>query len=1316
MKKLKWMLGVMIFIFTVLIFHQSCGQFNPINRSLSSNSTNSINESSENVRRANCSECHNGSFTGNGPKDILNDQELIDKNYVIPGNPEASVLFQAVSTGRMPMGRANLSPEDINILSNWIVNLGLTVQNISPAKLEILDLPSNSYNFSSLVSGATAEHTFVLKNTGQKSAININSSTLGNGFSYKGGTYPGEGGDCRSELLAQQNCRLVISFSPTNVGSYSHSILLNYHSKDDSGEEDTLLSYVFSVSGSATAPPVPNLAVLSISPSAEPFAFDSKVLGDTVPIEQRFTISNTTQISASALNATPLINGPFSFKGGTFPGEGGTCVSGGSLSGNSSCQVVVSYLATTVAGSHSGALTINYNNGVDTTSVSRNLRGQTVVAGVASISADSGEAPSSDPVNFGSGVIGSSARELTLRVRNDAAAGGSAINQIEVTGLLAPFSFKGGSFPGTGGSCVARGSLAARASCTLVILFTPANGPLAHSVNITINYNNGRVNTSVVKALTAQTIAPGVASLSPTTLTFGQRTIGSGPTDLLVTLSNTSLGSSITNISGAALTSPFSYKGTAGFPGTDGTCRTNGSLAAGASCTIKISYSPASIAVSHSGSLTITYNNGATSTSVSKALTGETVAVGAATLTPAAVDFGSRAIGSSAVEQVITLSNTAAAGGSALSGLSGAALSGSFSYSGGGGYPGGGTCGTSLNVGSSCTIKVKYTPASSASAHTGTLTINYNNGAAARTATSSLTGRTVAVGVATLTPAAVDFGSRAIGSSAVEQVITLSNTAAAGGSALSGLSGAALSGSFSYSGGGGYPGGGTCGTSLNVGSSCTIKVKYTPASSASAHTGTLTINYNNGAAARTATSSLTGSTVSNALLEISPVNVLAVKVGERRREIITIRNSGGSAASGLSITTSVGGASVALSASSNATAFKYTGGTFPGTGGTCSSTLSGNSSCTISVDFSPTANGLIRATINVGYGNGISNQQTAFNISGRGAGDLRTRVYYSTVKSIISPDTNNNETDTTGCTGCHGMNFKTYDSIRIFKNPLGSSSTLSAIQGGINSRMASIIQTPRTTSTGSVQMGKGNYGSLTESQVQTILNWLAQDAPNDPPSANGASIEAQPFETLQGDRYYIASVLNKVYGSDASKVTPHVQKLSARADLFGSTCNPQDTTYESNSDLRVKKISVVAGASQDICPKVNLGESEMEATSNPVSTIMSEGVRASVCIKLSGDKGNIAVALSRANLLSQSNNLADINSSNLTKAFQRFYPGATPSGDVITKLTELGRAISPASGQNGVAGILVESGKDKLFEAWRMILMTLCLSSGWVVP
>ena len=139
------------------------------------------------------------------------------------------------------------------------------------------------------------------------------------------------------------------------------------------------------------------------------------------------------------------------------------------------------------------------------------------------------------------------------------------------------------------------------------------------------------------------------------------------------------------------------------------------------------------------------------------------------------------------------------------------------------------SCGTSVAVGSNCTISVVFTPTSGGSK---AATLKVNGGGGAGTQTVALSG----VGVVltySVSPTSLAFGSEITNVASAPMVVTVTNTGAAElpvtSIALSGTDASQLSQTNS------------CGTSVAVGSNCTISAVFTPTSGGS-KTATLNVN------------------------------------------------------------------------------------------------------------------------------------------------------------------------------------------------------------------------------------------------------------------------------------------------------------------------------------------------------------------------------------------------------------------------------------------------------------------------------------------
>lgn len=98
----------------------------------------------------------------------------------------------------------------------------------------------SSVDFGTVPVFASQDLVIYLKNTGAVGAFNMAVGTALNvPFSFKGGTYPGTGGDCADQLAVSDVCFLVVNFSPIVASSSSQDLRLTYTT--DSGLGPVLL-------------------------------------------------------------------------------------------------------------------------------------------------------------------------------------------------------------------------------------------------------------------------------------------------------------------------------------------------------------------------------------------------------------------------------------------------------------------------------------------------------------------------------------------------------------------------------------------------------------------------------------------------------------------------------------------------------------------------------------------------------------------------------------------------------------------------------------------------------------------------------------------------------------------------------------------------------------------------------------------------------------------------------------------------------------------------------------------------------------------
>jgi hypothetical protein len=241
-----------------------------------------------------------------------------------------------------------------------------------------------------------------------------------------------------------------------------------------------------------------------------------------------------------------------------------------------------------------------------------------------------------------------------------------------------------GTNSGDFGHTSACGELAPSATCTINVTFSPTiNG--AETADLSIADN--AANSPQLVPLSGTGVASGaVVVLSATSLTFGTQLIDTTSAAQVVTLTNT--GSGTLTITGIVTKGDFIQTNTCG-----------SSVAAGANCTISVTFRPTQIN-SRFGSITLT-DNAPTSPQVIS-LTGVGTSV---SLSPASLNFGTVGVGKSSAPQVITLSNE----GSVSLRIGGVSVTGTDPED----FTQTNTCGTSVPAKGTCAITVTFKPTAS---------------------------------------------------------------------------------------------------------------------------------------------------------------------------------------------------------------------------------------------------------------------------------------------------------------------------------------------------------------------------------------------------------------------------------------------------------------------------------------------------------------------------------------------------------------------------------------------------------------------------
>ena len=485
------------------------------------------------------------------------------------------------------------------------------------------------------------------------------------------------------------------------------------------------------------------------------------------------------------------------------------------------------------------------------------------------------------------------------------------------------------------------GTLQPGGYCTINVAFAPAAaGPRAGTIAVSSDADGS----PLLIPLSGQG-AQASAALSASS--FGSEQVGSTKVSSVV-LKNTGVGP--LTISGMAVT------GADYAEATSGTSTCGPTLAAGAECQYAVAFKP-SAAGPRPGQASATTSAGV----VVAALDGTGVPPSADLTAPS---FGHTSVGGSS-SGTATLKNT---GIGALE----VSVPGQGSVSGAGYSFESTTCSTSLQPGADCSIVVTFAP-TTPGASSGALTVS--TGAGAKTVALGSTG---IQGIASITPASLQFLSEQVGSTSQLQALTVTNT----GTDVLTFTGVGITAGQAQ-----FAQSNDCG-SVAVGQSCTVHVNFTPTAPGAA-TGTLSFVHNGGGMASV---SLSGTGVSQSA-SIDDLAFGGVAVGGQQSLTTTLTNTG---VGPLSIT-------APTSAAVSGTDFSFASST-------CPTALPVGGSCAITVKFSPTAAVSRNGTLSIMTGAGsktatltATGQQAVLTFTPSSLGALaNTQVGQTTDSSLVT--------------------------------------------------------------------------------------------------------------------------------------------------------------------------------------------------------------------------------------------------------------------------------------------------------------------------
>jgi hypothetical protein len=646
--------------------------------------------------------------------------------------------------GNTGSGTATVGIDDSDATSPQDVALSGT--GTDPA----VTMSPTTYTFPNQAVGTvSAPELLTLTNTGT-APLTITSITVGGG---NAGDFA-ETNPCGLTVAAGADCTISVTFDPQKTGNRSGKITV----AGNSSPANTVLT----LNGTGIQ------SGSSISPNS--LGFGTQVW-NTSSASKTISLTNngTAALNISSVSVTGSNPGDFA--------ETNTC--GSSLAINASCSIDVTFTPLAL-NSRSASVSVTDDAPRSPQTVSLTGSGKTSLT----------YSPKS--ITFTSRVVGTTSSPRVVTLTNVGKT--LSIQSVEITGTNA------GDFAETK-TCGS--SLAANASCTVSITFTPTAGG-TRTANLTIT-DPDPASPQVVTITGTGTTYPAV-SLTPSSLTFASQDAGTSSPPQAVTLKNT--GGASLSISSIAPT---------GHDADDFTETNNcgSSVAAGASCVINVVFSPAS-----KGTLTasIKITDNATPATQTVSLTATGTQPGGS-VSPGSLSFGSQVWKVTTATQTVTLANT----GTATLDISDVTIEGSNP----GDFAETKTCGSTLAAGLSCTISVTFTPKETG-ARTASLSVTDNAPNSPQTVNFNGTGATSV----SYSPKTLGFGSHKVGTSSSPSDVTVTNL----GNALS-IQSITITGTNA----GDFTETNTCGASLAANASCSVSVTFTPQATGS-RSATLNLN------------------------------------------------------------------------------------------------------------------------------------------------------------------------------------------------------------------------------------------------------------------------------------------------------------------------------------------------------------------------------------------------------------------------------------------------------------------------------------------
>ncbi len=505
-------------------------------------------------------------------------------------------------------------------------------------------------------------------------------------------------------VAAGVTCNISVTFKPTVAGARNGTLTITEDAPDS--------PRTVALSG------VGNGGPSAISPTS--LAFGSTLVGATATAKYVTLMNNgPNPLSVSTISSS----GDFAVSTGSS-----ACVISASLAPTKTCRIYATFTPT-ATGARSGILAIT--DSADANPITVNLSG-------------SGLAPTTigpASLTFGTAVLNTTTAAKIVTVTNNS---GSAITVSDV-------DLAGSDFAVSNNGC---STVNGGTNCQISVTFKPTvAGVRSGTLSITDSVDPNPVNISLSGSGIVAT------SISPGSLNFSSGVIGTTSVAKTVTLKNNNQ-TSVLQIASLALTTGSDYALDASTQ-----CPNPGSLPAGASCTIALTFKP-NASGTRSDTLTITHNAATSPQTVS--LTGSGVAP--VNISPTSISFSSTVLNTASAAKTVTVKNSQ----TAPLAISSVLFSGHFALD-----PSPNSA-TTCPIGSgtvdgnkSCVIALVYVPVA-AGPETGQMTVIDN--AATSPQTVPLSG--LGGAATTVAPTSLNFGNVVQNTTSTPLAVTLKNNQA----------------------------------------------------------------------------------------------------------------------------------------------------------------------------------------------------------------------------------------------------------------------------------------------------------------------------------------------------------------------------------------------------------------------------------------------------------------------------------------------------------------------------------------------------------